>query len=320
MRTALVTGAAGFIGSHLCARLLREGWQTRGLDSFDPYYERRLKERNLAPLLAHERFAFHEADLNRARLAPVLDGADVVFHLAARAGVRNSWGADFDSYVDANIRATQRLLEALSGSHTISRLVFASSSSVYGEAAGGATGEDAPRRPISPYGMTKLAAEGLVSAYHASCGVPTVALRYFTVYGPGQRPDMAFHRFCRALLLGDEITVFGDGRQTRDFTYVDDVVSATLQAASQGPPGAVYNIGGGSPADVLQVIEMLAHLAGGRARIRFGDPQRGDPRATAADTRRARDEIGFRPAVALEDGLAQMVAWMTELLGEGGGS
>ncbi len=313
MAVALVTGVAGFIGAHLAARLLRDGVRVRGLDNLDAYYARELKEQNLTALRALPGCELQIADLNDVDLEALLEGADWVFHLAARPGVRRSWGEAFDGYVRANILGTQRLLEALH-CRPGARLVFASSSSVYGEMSG-QVGEDVPRRPISPYGVSKLAGEGLVQAYHETYAVPTVMLRYFTVYGPRQRPDMAFHRFVRALLEDREVEVFGDGGQSRDFTYVDDAVDATVRAAHRGRSGGVYNIGGGSPASVQEVLKILARLTGRRPRVRTLPAEPGDPRVTHADTRRARAELGFAPAMSLEGGLAQMVAWMDALLG-----
>lgn len=313
MATALVTGVAGFIGSHLAARLLREGWQVRGIDNFDPYYDRRLKEGNLLGLRECEGFTFQADDLNTVDLAPLLTGVTHVFHLAARAGVRRSWGADFAAYVAANITATQRLLEALRA-HGIEKLVWASSSSVYGEGAAQAVSEDAPRRPISPYGVTKLAGEGLVQAYHRCFGIPVVALRYFTVYGPGQRPDMAFHRFLRAALAGRAIEIYGDGHQTRGFTFIDDIVTANLQAAARGRAGAVYNIGGGAPASLRAVLGLLEGLVGHPLEVSYGPVKPGDPRATDADISRAREDLGYQPAIGLEAGLQAMTAWMKTLL------
>ncbi|MCK4414294.1 MAG: NAD-dependent epimerase/dehydratase family protein [Candidatus Eisenbacteria sp.] len=313
MAVALVTGVAGFIGSHLAARLLAEGIGVRGIDDFDPYYDRSLKQRNLAPLRAEPGFQWQEGDLGSVPLAPLLAGVDVVYHLAARPGVRHSWGAPFADYVRINITATQRLLEALRET-PVARLVFASSSSVYGEQVGGETPESATCLPISPYGVSKLAAEALVRAYHASYGLPGIALRYFTVYGPRQRPDMALHRFVRALLEDRELVLFGDGTQTRDFTYVDDVVAATLAAARVGRPGMVYNIGGGSPASLNDLLAILERVTGRPPRVRREARPAGDPQATRADTRRAREELAFQPTVSLEEGLRRMTGWMTELL------
>jgi UDP-glucose 4-epimerase len=313
MAIALVTGAAGFIGSHLTERLLREGVTVRGIDNFDSYYPRALKEANLDALRGHPGFEWGPGDLNDIALAPLLADAQWVFHLAARPGVRRSWGDGFEAYVRANIAATHRLLEAVRGL-PLRAFVFASSSSVYGEGSAADAGEDAPRRPISPYGVTKLAGEGLVNAYHANYGVPAVALRYFTVYGPRQRPDMAFHRFLRAMLEEREIEIFGDGRQSRDFTFVEDAVDGTWRAAQAGSPGAVYNIGGGSPATLAEVIGILETVTGKRAQLRYGAAQPGDPRATRSDTRRAREAFGYAPRVPLAEGLARMAEWMRRFL------
>lgn len=313
-----MTGAAGFIGSHLAERLLDEGWAVRGVDNFDPYYERACKERNLVGLRDRPGFELQAADLGTAPLERLLDGVDCVFHLAARPGVRASWGEAFADYARINVLATQRLLEAVRA-RPVRRLVYASSSSVYGEASAATdrpTSEDAPCRPISPYGVSKLAAEAMVRAYHAACGVPTVALRYFTVYGPRQRPDMAFHRFLRAWMTGAPVIVLGDGRQVRDFTFVGDAVAATVAAAQDGREGEVYNIGGGCPASLTEVFEILRERLGPPARVEQRPVVPGDPRATRADTRRAQAELGYRPATDLGDGLARMADWMRALLAE----
>lgn len=318
MPRALVTGAAGFIGSHLAERLLAEGWVVRGVENFDPYYARAYKERNLAGLRERTGFELQVGDLVTAPLERLLDGVDCVFHLAARPGVRASWGEAFADYDRINVLATQRLLEAVRA-HPVRRLVYASSSSVYGDASEAAdrpTSEDAPCRPISPYGVSKLAAEALVRAYHAAAGVPALALRYFTVYGPRQRPDMAFHRFLRAWMTGEAVTVLGDGRQVRDFTYVADAVAATVAAARDGREGEVYNIGGGCPASLTQVFEILRARLGPPARIESRPVFPGDPRATRADTRRAQAELGYQPATDLDEGLGRMADWMRALLAE----
>lgn len=315
MPIALITGVAGFIGSQTAERLLAEGYTVRGIDNFDPYYDRRIKERNLTALRDHDGFSFTELDLASDSLAAVLNGADYIFHLAARAGVRGSWGQDFETYTRPNLLGTQKLLEAVRG-RDIERFVFASSSSVYGEGPGGPAAESAPRRPISPYGVTKLAGEGLIQAYHVNFEIPTVSLRYFTVYGPGQRPDMAFHRFIKAILQGGQVPVFGDGKQIRNYTYVSDVVTANLLAAQNGVPGAVYNIGGGEPAALDDVIAIMERLAGKSADLRFEARQPGDPRITAADISLAVRELGYAPMVKLETGLASMVGWMQNWLSE----
>jgi nucleoside-diphosphate-sugar epimerase len=310
---AVVTGVAGFIGSTLAGRLLDEGARVTGIDCFTDYYARDVKEENLAPLRGRPGFTFLESSVQRAPLADLLRDATHVFHLAAQAGVRKSWGRDFQVYTTNNIEATQVLLEACVGSR-IERLVYASSSSVYGDNTPLPMKETAVPAPLSPYGVTKLAAEHLCSLYHANHGVPCVSLRYFTVYGPRQRPDMAFHRFIRAAITGQPITVYGDGEQTRDFTFVADAVSATAEAGRRGVPGHVYNIGGGSRVSVNRVLDVIARLAGRTLHVRREGTQTGDMRDTFADTSRARDEIAFAPAVAIEEGLAAEHAWLATLL------
>src|SRR5438034_3747787 len=241
----VVTGAAGFIGSHLCERLLADGHEVIGIDSFSDYYERGRKEQNLETLRRDGRFTLEELDLVAADLSKPLRGAKVVFHLAGQPGVRPSWGGHFDRYVQDNIVATQRLLEALR-EVAVERLVFASSSSVYGDAEMFPTKETALPRPVSPYGMTKLAAEHLTFVYLRNFGIPATSLRYFTVYGPRQRPDMAFCRFMEALVDNEEIEIYGDGEQTREFTFVSDAVDGTVKAASADVVGQIVNLGGGS--------------------------------------------------------------------------
>ncbi len=315
---ALVTGAAGFVGSHLCERLLRDGADVVGVDAFVPNYPRGWKEANLRSLRDHARFRFIEGDLAALDLTRLLGDVEVVYHQAAMPGVRSSWGAQFQVYVDHNIRATQRLLEAAAGLGHLRRIVYASSSSVYGDSPALPLGEDAVPRPISPYGVTKLAAEHLCRLYAVAYGLPAVSLRYFTVYGPRQRPDMAFHRFCTAILQDREIVVFSDGEQTRDFTYVDDAVEANLRAALRPvEPGAVINIGGGARISVRATLELLEAAAGRKARIVHREAQRGDMRHTYADTRRARAILDFRPAVPVAEGLRRELAWMEEVLRAG---
>lgn len=311
---ALVTGAAGFIGSHLSEALARAGADVVGVDCFTDYYARDVKERNLAGLRAVPRFRFVEAALQTADLDALLDGATHVFHLAAQAGVRKSWGHDFRTYTSHNIDATQRLLEAVKG-RPLHRFVYASSSSVYGDVATIPMREDAYLQPLSPYGVTKLAAEHLCHLYFANYGVPTVSLRFFTVYGPRQRPDMAFHRFIRAALSGSPITLYGDGGQTRDFTFVADIVAANIAAGDRGRPGAVYNIGGGSRVSVNQVLDLVSRLTGRTPDIRHEEAQKGDMRDTFADTSRARADLDFRPAYSLEAGLAAECEWLAALTG-----
>jgi nucleoside-diphosphate-sugar epimerase len=310
---ALVTGAAGFIGSNLAGRLLDDGHEVRGVDAFTPYYDPAVKRANLEDLLRRHGFAFEELDLREAELRPLVD-VDVVFHLAAQPGVRTSWGAGFHDYVGHNVLATQRLLEACRAADTSPRFVMSSSSSVYGEAERHPTPEDVTPRPVSPYGVTKLAAEALLTAYAANFGVASMALRYFTVYGPGQRPDMAFHRFLRAAMTGDVVEVYGDGEQTRDVTYVDDAVAATIAAAGvEGTAGPV-NIGGGSQVALNEVLESIERITGRELRIERREAAPGDVRHTSADLVRARDVLGYAPRVGLEDGLRREADWLRRRL------
>jgi UDP-glucose 4-epimerase len=313
MMRALVTGVAGFIGSTLAERLLSDGADVVGVDCFTDYYSRTIKERNLAGPIAHRSFQFVEAKLQEMDLGALLSDRTHVFHLAAQAGVRKSWGRDFSVYTINNVDATQVLLEACVG-RPIERLVYASSSSVYGDDAPIPMREDTRLQPVSPYGVTKLAAEQLCYLYFVNFGVPTVSLRYFTVYGPRQRPDMAFHRFLRAAIEGQPISVYGDGEQTRDFTFVADAVGATAAAARSGVPGRVYNIGGGSRVSVNHVLDVIRRVSGRSPSVDVDPPQKGDMRHTFADTQLARTDLGFVPMVTLEDGLAAEYRWLRETM------
>ncbi|MFH1502979.1 MAG: NAD-dependent epimerase/dehydratase family protein [Candidatus Eisenbacteria bacterium] len=305
----LVTGVAGFIGSHVARRLLDRGTPVVGVDAFTDYYAREQKDLNVAPLLEEPGFRLVEADLATVELDPLLDGVDSVCHLAAQAGVRASWGESFSVYLDCNVLATQRLLEAVKR-RPVGRFVYASSSSVYGET------DDLPMRengrtcPVSPYGVTKLAAEHLAVLYHRNYGVPTVSLRYFTVYGPRQRPDMAFHRFIAAGLRGEPISVYGSGEQTRDFTFVDDVVEATVRALDEGPPGEVLNVGGGSRVTLNEAISTIEAELGTTIERRHEGTARGDVTDTLADSSKAEAAIGFRPATPLEQGIRRECEWL----------
>ena len=303
---ALITGVAGFIGSHLAERLLAEGHVVRGVDAFTDYYDPARKRANLEPL-AGSGLELVDGDLNELDLGWLVGEADVIFHLAGQPGVRSSWGESFGVYLDENVHATQRLLEACR-SATVDRFVFASSSSIYGEAERYPTSEDDTPAPISPYGVTKLAAEHLSRLYFRAYGVPTVALRYFTIYGPRQRPDMAFTRFIAGALGGESITVFGDGSQVRDFTYVADAVAATIAAATQGEPGTAYNIAGGTQVSVREVIELIAELTATEIDVQNREPVAGDVYRTGGDTSRAGKDLGYSPSVDLRQGLSQQVA------------
>jgi len=305
----VVTGAAGFIGSHLVERLLDEGHEVVGIDAFLDYYPREVKERNIARARDHRSYRLVEGRLQDMNLAEALHDAGQLYHLAAQAGVRASWGRDFQIYTDNNVLGTQRLLES-AVSAGVPRLVYASSSSVYGDATALPLHEDTLCRPVSPYGVTKLAAEHLVHLYAASHGLPAVSLRYFTVYGPRQRPDMAFHRFLKAALLGDPIRLFGDGQQTRDFTFVDDIVAATRAAADNGRPGCVYNVGGGERVSMNHVLELVKQVTGRQVAVKREEIQKGDMKDTHADTTAARRDLGFRSTVALREGLAREWSWV----------
>ncbi len=308
---ALVTGAAGFIGSHLSAALLDGGASVTGIDCFTDYYARTLKEANLATVRERPGFTFVEGALQEMDLEPLLAGVTHVFHLAAQAGVRKSWGRDFDVYTRNNIEATQRLLEALVGM-PIQKYVYASSSSVYGDDVPLPMREDTYLQPLSPYGVSKLAAEHLGHLYWANHKVPAVSLRFFTVYGPRQRPDMGFQRFLTAVRDDKPITVYGDGEQTRDFTFVGDIVAANIAAAEKGRPGSVYNIGGGSRVTLNHVLELIGKVTGKKVAIQREPEQKGDMRHTYADTSAARRDLGFTPKVTLESGLAQQYRWLTK--------
>src|SRR5262245_41303677 len=310
---ALVTGAAGFIGSTLSERLITQGADVVGIDCFTDYYPRTIKERNLRGLRVMPGFRFIEARIQDLDLRSLLADRTHVFHLAAQAGVRKSWGRDFDIYTVNNIEATQRLLEACT-TVNLEKIVYASSSSVYGDNTPMPMREDLMLQPVSPYGVTKLAAEQLCFLYHANFGLPTVSLRYFTVYGPRQRPDMGFHKFLRAAIRDEPISVYGDGEQTRDFTYVHDAVSATIAAGVQGVPPRVYNVGGGSRVTVNQVLDMIGRVSGRRPLITVDAAQKGDMRHTYADTSLARADFGFVPYVGLEEGLTAEYQWLLETL------
>ena len=304
---ALVTGAAGFIGSHLVDRLLREGVRVTGVDCFTDYYDPGLKRANLRGAAGSDRFRLLELDLGAADLA-ALPEPTVVFHQAAQAGVRASWGADFAAYTHHNVLGTQRLLERYRDT-PLERFVYASSSSVYGDAERFPTDETALPRPFSPYGVTKLAGEHLALLYGRNFARPVVALRYFTVYGPRQRPDMAFHRFCRALLKREPITVYGDGTQSRDFTFVDDAIEANLRAWRSAAPQAVNNLGGGSQVEVLEAIRILERELSAHADVRFEPRPPGDPLRTRADAARIERDLDFKPSTPIAEGLKQEAAW-----------
>ncbi len=315
--TALVTGAAGFIGSHLSERLLAEGFRVIGIDSFTDYYPRSYKEINLESLRHAPAFIFLEADLCDIDVASLLQRENIrcIFHQAGQAGVRASWGQHFQEYVSRNVIATQALLEATRGID-LKRFVFASSSSIYGDAERFPTAEEDLPRPLSPYGVTKLAAEHLCMLYARQYGIPAVALRYFTVYGPRQRPDMALRIFIRALLSGQAIRVLGDGEQTREFTFVGDIVEANILALrAPGGPGHIYNIGGGERVTLNAAIALLGRLMGVTPQIEYKERAAGDHRHGGADISHAQRELHYQPCVSLEEGLKRQIAWQKQVDG-----
>ncbi|TAN36115.1 MAG: NAD-dependent epimerase/dehydratase family protein [Verrucomicrobia bacterium] len=307
MNRCLVTGAAGFVGSHLCEALLARGHEVVGVDAFIPYYPRAVKEQNLAGLLTHPHFTFHDTDLRVAELVPIVTKCDTVFHLAAMPGLMKSW-TDFQLYETCNISGTQRLLEA-ARVVKIKQFIHISTSSVYGREA--TQGEDAPLQPVSPYGVTKLAAENLCRAYEANFNLPITILRYFSVYGPRQRPDMGYHKLINNLLRGGTFTVFGDGEQTRSNTYVGDAVAATILAFEKRAVtlGQVFNIGGGEIVSLNRVIAMLEEITGRKAPLEREPARPGDQRHTAANVEKARRVLGFNPTTRLAEGLRAQVEW-----------
>jgi nucleoside-diphosphate-sugar epimerase len=309
----LVTGAAGFIGSHLCEALAADGHPVVGLDAFIPYYPRPLKERNLQFLTQQPNFTFLECDLRTDELVPALNGIDVIFHVAAMPGLVASW-QNFDLYATCNIQATQRLLEAARTNGHIQQFIHASTSSIYGDYVIGP--ETASNQPVSPYGITKLAAEHLVKTYERQFGLPTTILRYFSVYGPRQRPDMGYQIFIERILNGQPITIFGDGSQSRSNTYVSDIVNGTRLASERFTPGAVYNIGGVDEVSAIDVIRLLEDITGQDAIIHYGPSRPGEQSRTVADITHARKELGYEPSVSIREGLAAQVEWNREQIAQ----
>ena len=302
----VVTGCSGFIGSHLVDALLTCGHEVTGVDAFTDYYARSIKESNLCRAVDQPSFSLIEADLAAAELTPLVENVDGVFHLAAQPGVRGSWGDSFGYYLRDNLLATQRLFEA--AAHARARVVFASSSSVYGNAETYPTHEDVLPRPVSPYGVTKFGCEQLAHTYASSFGLEVVCLRYFSVYGPRQRPDMAFARIIEALRHGHPFTILGTGAQIRDFTYVADAVEATIAGMERGRPGSTYNVGGGSPTSLRSAIAVFERLTGAQLNVRHTHASRGDAKHTAADTTRSWRDLGWTPRTSLLEGASAQFA------------
>jgi nucleoside-diphosphate-sugar epimerase len=309
---SLITGVAGFIGSHLAEKLLASGHEVIGIDNFLDNYPRSFKQNHLSGFSRHPKFTFSPDDLLQVDTKRLLGGVDYVFHLAGQPGVRSSWGKEFARYTENNIMATQRLLEAAKELE-IAKFVYASTSSVYGDTDDLPMREDGGTRPVSPYGATKLAAEHLCYLYFQAFSVPTVSLRFFTVYGPRQRPDMFFHIFMRALLRGEEVPLYDDGEQTRDFTYVSDIIDGVVAAALYPGRGEVFNLGGGSEISVLGAIAQVEKIAGRKAKLNRFDRQKGDVRHTRARLEEARRKLDYVPKFGLEEGLAAQWEWIRSL-------
>ncbi len=314
MTKIIVTGAAGFIGSHLVEALLREGHQVIGIDQFNDYYDPSFKWKNITNFQESANFTLIEGNIQLLEWQPLLEDVEFIYHQAAQAGVRASWGKNFAAYTERNINSTQVLLEAVKDAKSLKRLVFASTSSIYGDAESLPTNEEIKPLPVSPYGITKLAAENLCRIYHKNFGVPYVALRYFTVYGPRQRPDMAFHKFFKAVLNDEAIPVYGDGKQTRDFTFIADIIAANLAAAIVPEAvGEIFNIGGGSRVVLTEVLDMMEAVVGRPIKRHAMEKMMGDARHTAADISKAQHILGYQPQVSLRSGLTQEWEWIQSL-------
>jgi nucleoside-diphosphate-sugar epimerase len=314
MGISVVTGAAGFIGSHVTETLLKAGEQVIGIDHFNDYYSPNLKRQNILGFINHPNFKLIDGDIQFLDWSLLLEDVDVIYHQAAQAGVRASWGTSFRAYTERNINATQIILEAAKDAKNLKRFIYASTSSIYGNAEMLPTAETIAPQPVSPYGITKLAAERLGGLYHDNFGVPFCALRYFTVYGPRQRPDMGFHKFYKAAIEGKAIDVFGDGRQTRDFTFISDAVAANLAAANcDAANGQIFNIGGGSRVVLEDVLDLMGEIIGKTIVRNYIDQARGDARHTAADVTKAKNILGFSPKVSLKEGLTQEWQWIQTL-------
>ena len=310
METALITGVAGFIGSSLAENLLKDNFKVIGIDSFTNYYSTRIKEKNIDNCLKHPNFSFIRQDLDTLDLSASVEKTDYFFHLSAQPGVRASWGKEFATYVKNNISVTQKILESLKNNTTLKKFVFASSSSVYGNQSSIMNEDTSLTKPISPYGVTKLAAENLVNLYFKNYGVPTISLRYFTVYGPRQRPDMAFTRFFYSIIKEQKLTIFGNGEQTRDFTYVDDVVKATMNAATSDHVCEILNIGGCSVFSLMQITEFMKEITEKELEIDFKKEQKGDVKHTSADISKSENLINYKSNTDIKYGLTQQYEYI----------
>lgn len=314
MANHIVTGVAGFIGSHLAETLLKQGHRVIGIDQFNDYYDPSLKQKNIANLETHPALTLIKGNIQDLDWIELLESVEVVYHQAAQAGVRASWGKGFLNYTERNINATQIILEAAKQVKKVKRIVYASSSSIYGNAETMPTPETICPQPVSPYGITKLAAERLCWLYHRNFDVPVTALRYFTVYGPRQRPDMAFHKFFKAAIHDETIKIYGDGQQTRDFTFISDVVAANLAAGKVSEAvGEAFNIGGGSRVILTDVLATMEQIIGRSIRKEYVARAKGDARHTSADVSKAKKNLGYDPQVSLQQGLTKEWEWIQTL-------
>ena len=310
LKTAIVTGAAGFIGSHLAEKLLEKKFRVIGIDCFTDYYSQDIKRNNLNECLKNENFILLEEDLMHMDLIPIFNKSQILFHEAAQPGVRESWGKEFDTYVKDNILVTQRILECAKKTKSFEKIILASSSSIYGDQEGKMSEEKTIPKPISPYGATKLASENLGYLYAKNYNLPVISLRYFTVYGPRQRPDMAFTKFIKAILKQEKINVYGDGNQTRDFTYIDDVVDANISCINVDITGEVINVGGGHIISINDVIKTIQKISEFEFKVTYIEKQRGDVEHTEAETSKVKKLLNFYPKVPIDTGLRKQIDYL----------
>lgn len=313
MEKILITGAAGFIGSHFSEKLIKLNYEVLGIDCFYPLYDRKYKEKNLENLSSQRNFKFIEAKIQDLDLKEILKDIEYIFHLAAYPGVRGDWNVIFSQYIEENVIATYKILDAATKMKNLKKFIFASSSSVYGDTDVLPMKETNKICPFSPYGVSKATAEQLCYVFHKNFNVPIVSLRYFTVYGPRQRPDMAFHKFIKAILQDNEVIIYGDGNQTRDFTFIEDVISANFLVLKYGVPGEIYNIGGGTKISVNDVIKLLEEIIGKKAKVKYYPKEKGDVQKTLADITKAKYELNYSPTFKIKEGLKREYEWIKQL-------
>jgi nucleoside-diphosphate-sugar epimerase len=313
MKNVIVTGAAGFIGSHLTERLLKDGFNVTGIDCFTDYYSKEIKQKNISNFWNNKNFKLIESDLMDIDLDTLLSKNKILFHQAAQPGVRASWGNQFQTYVKDNIQVTQKILESAKNTNNLEKIILASSSSVYGNQQGIMIEDETMVKPISPYGVTKFASESLGILYHKNFGLPVTSLRYFTVYGPRQRPDMAFFRFIMANLSNQSIELFGDGSQKRDFTFITDIVEANIKTLENDVDGGILNVGGGSVRSINEVLNLISSQTGNENKINFKDKQKGDVEKTEAGIKNIKKKLNFKPEISLEEGLPLEIEWLKSI-------